>query len=117
VPDQLGIPPIEPAFVEEIKQLTEESTEALRLVTNLALRVNQVMFSYEALTGDLDTDQEVAAIRDATDYPGLLNVWFALAGQAAAAADHPTDLPLPPWYRHLLELRGRRLHQQEMAGS
>jgi hypothetical protein len=100
--------------VEEIKQLTEESTEALRLVTNLALRVNQVIFSYEALTGDLESDEAVDAIRDATNYPGLLNVWFALAGQAAAAADHPTDLPMPPWYRHLLELRRRRL-LQEMA--
>jgi hypothetical protein len=110
----LDQPTIPASFVTEVKSLTVESYEALRLVTDLALRVSQAMFRYDELTRDLDSDDAVDAIRDATDYPGLLNVWFALAGQAAAAADHPTDLPLPPWYRDLLEQRRQRVHR-EMA--
>jgi hypothetical protein len=56
-------------------------------------------------------DEEFDAVRDATNYPGLLNAWFALAGHATAAADHPTDLSQPPWFDHLLERR--RLRRRE----
>jgi hypothetical protein len=108
VPDHPSIPPIDPAFIAEVEQLTAEAYEARRRVVDLSSRVGRVMEQYDELTAGLSEDDEVDQVRDATNYPGLLNAMFDLAGHAAAAADHPADLPVPSWYRALREKRHAR---------
>ncbi len=104
------IPRVDPDFIEEVKQLTKESYEVLRLVTGLSSRAGKVMEQMDELQHGLP-DDAVDQLRDLTDYPGLVNVWFCLAGHAAAAADQPSGLPEPSWYRQLREKRHARFEE------
>jgi hypothetical protein len=101
------IPPVDPDFIEEVKHLTEESYQVLRTVTALSSRVGKVMEQMDELQHGLG-DDAVGQLRDLTEYPGLINVWFAVAGHASAAADEATGLPEPSWYRQLIEKRHAR---------
>jgi hypothetical protein len=112
VPNQLSTPPIAPAFVEEIKQLTEESHKAARHVLVLTERVRDVMERMDELQWDLPDDASVDHLRYLTGYDELIETWGALAGHATAAADHTTDLRQPSWYARLLERRRQRIHQE-----
>lgn len=101
------IPPIDQAFVDEVKQLTEESTEALRLIVALAERTGRVIAHMDELTHD-QPNETVDFLRHVTDYDKLMDTGFHLAGQASGAADHNSDLPAPSWYAQLLERRRAR---------
>jgi hypothetical protein len=116
MPEHLSIPPIDLEFVEEIKQLVEESDKALRHgVGVLAKRVGDVMERMDELQWDLPDEASVDNLRYVTGYDELMDAWSHIAGNAAAAADHPAaGLPKPWWYDRLLEQRRQRVHREAL---
>lgn len=105
-----SIPPIDQATTAEVvKQLTEESREAVCLIAGLARKVGLVMEFMDALKQAAGgTDEAEEELRASTGYGELMDTWYALAGHATAAADHLTGLKQPDWYEQLIERRHAR---------
>ncbi|HEV2766387.1 MAG TPA: hypothetical protein VGV63_01615 [Acidimicrobiales bacterium] len=104
-----SIPPIDPAYIEEVKQLVGESTDAVCLVAGLARRVGIAMEQMDILrhaAGGTDVAEE--ELRAITGYGELLDIWYAIAGHATAAADHRAYMSQPDWYEQLIERRHAR---------
>ena len=103
------IPPIDPAYIAEVKQLVKESTDAVCLVAGLARRVGIAMEQMDILRHAAgDTDAAMEELHAATGYRELLDIWYALAGHASAAADHRAYMSQPDWYEQLIERRHAR---------
>ena len=104
------IPPLDQATTTGVvKQLTEESREAVCLIAGLARKVGLVMELMDALKQAAGgTDEAEEELRAITGYGELMDTWYALAGHATAAADHRADLRQPDWYEQLIERRHAR---------
>lgn len=111
MPEQPATSPIDPAYIAEVQQLFEEGQMTLARIVTLSARVGKVMEQFDALRTQLPDQVDesgVELLRELTGYGRLLDTMFAIAGYAAAAADHTSTFPEPPWYCQLREQRRQR---------
>ncbi len=104
-----SIPPIDPAYIAEVKQLVKESRTLAGGVVHVARRVGVVMEKFDALHEAAGyTDEAYEELQEATGYRELMSFWYAIAGHATAAADHRAYMRQPDWYEQLIERRHAR---------
>ncbi len=107
--DHPSIPPIDPAYIAEVKSLIKASAALLGLVVPFAERTGEAMAQMDALKEAAgDTDAALEELHAITGYRELLDNWYALAGHASAAADHHAYMAQPDWYNRLTEQRHAR---------